>query len=194
MAGSITEEDRKFVETWANVAPGSYTIIKLDARGDEKYDLISGNRQFFVTTEERIINQERITGEHDPFTNGAFRPVIVPDTVTVESNPNALSDEEINKILKASDLAWSEWMQVIDSPATVSRMMSLAEDAGISLKRYKELERRYAEIKPQRRVASTDPLVQNFLNPKPGGGLGANTATDGAGNPRRQGGMSSDYR
>jgi len=195
MAGTITEEDRKFVETWENVAIYSHSIIRLDARGDEKHEVITGNRRFMVTTEERTINQDRVRRvEDDPFLNGSFRPVVVPDSVTTETNPNALSDQEVRKILQASDLAWSEWMKAIDSPSTLTRMMNLAEGADISLKRYKDLERRLAEVKPVRRVHSSDPLVQNFLEPKPGGGTGANTATDGAGNPRRQGGLSSNYR
>lgn len=193
--GTITEDDRKFVETWANVAIYSHSIIKLDARGDEKYELIEGPRQFMVTTEERLINQDRVKkAEDDPFLNGSFRPVVVPSTVTQDSNPNALSDAEITKILKASDLAWTEWMKNIDSPATLNRMMDLAESADVSLKRYKELERRLEQVRPTRRIQSSDPLVQNFLEPKPGGGAGVNTTTSGAGNPRRQGGMSSDYR
>lgn len=195
--GTITEEDRKFVETWANVAAYSHTIIRLDARGDEKYEVIEGPRRFMVTTEERVINSDRIKNvADDPFLNGSFRPVIVPDSVTVESNPNALSDEEIAKIFKSSDFAWSEWMQNIDSAATLNRMMLLAESADISLKRYKEIERRLAVVKPPRRLVSTDKHVQNFLGQGdgPSGGTGANTASDGAGNPRRQGGRSSDYR
>jgi hypothetical protein len=195
MAGSITEEDRTFVETWEHVGVGSRVIIRLDARGDERHEVINGQRRFMVTTEERIINQDRMQdAKEDPFLNGAFRPIVVPDTVTVETNPNALGEDQIRKIFASSDLAWNEWMQQIDSPATLRRMMDLAESADISLKRYKDVERRYNEVKPIKRVHSTDPLVQNFIDPKPGGGSGVPTVASGTANPRRQGGMSSDYR
>ena len=192
--GSITAEDQDFVETWENIATRQNAIVRLDARGEERQEVISGRRSFMITTEERLITENKVLEKKDnPFKNGDFRPVIVPDSVTIETNPNALSDEEIRKVLNSSEFAWGEWMQVIDSPATFQRMMDLAEAEDITLKRYKDLERRFNEVRPQKRIQSNDPLVQNFLDPKPGG-LGVNTAASGTANPRRQGGMSSDYR
>lgn len=195
---SVTEEDRKFVEQWENVGPGTTGIIRLDARGDTRHEMIRGPRTFMITTEERMISQDRVmVKELDPFLNGTFRPVVVPDTVTILTNPNALSDEEISKILKSSDLAWGEWMQNIDSVATLHRMMDLAEGNDVSLKRYRELEARLIEVRPMQKIDTNDPDLQDFLTPqrRKGGAPGRRTAASGVGNPRReQGGMSSDYR
>jgi len=45
-------------------------------------------------------------------------------------------------------------------------------------------------------VTTNDPHLKAFLpdHKAAGGGTGAATAKDGAGNPRRQGGRSTDYR
>lgn len=197
MAGSITKEDTEFVETWEHISPEQWGVIRLDSRGDERHEIISGRRNFRLTSEERMITQDRIAqSEYDPFLNGAFRPVIVPDSVTVETNPNALSDEEINKILASSAIAWEEWLKTIDSVATIKRMLELAEDSELSVRRLRELEARLTEVRGQVRISTNDPALQRFLSGGPNAGSGGgNEVASGAQNPRRhQGGRSSDYR
>jgi hypothetical protein len=201
MAGSITQEDRDFVETWEHISPQQYGIMRLDPRGDERHEVIAGRRNFKITTEERILSQDKIKyPEMDPFLNGAFRPIVVPDSVTIETNPNALSDEEINKILASSELAWNEWLGTIDSVATIRRMMELAESSDISIKRFRSLEQRLIEVRGRVRIDTKDPALQRFLSNAPGGGDAGGGGGDGgivssgAQNPRRQGGRSSDYR
>lgn len=196
MTGSITKEDREFVETWEHVSPAQWGIIRLDPRGEEKHEIIATTRSFKITTEERIITQDRIRlDDNDPFLNGSFRPVIVPDTVTIESNPNALSDEEINKILESdSELAWTQWLETIDSVATLKRMLELAEETDLSIKRFRTLEARLEEIRGKVRIDTKDPALKNFLSNRPNLDAG-NTVATGAANPRRSmGGRSSDYR
>lgn len=159
--GAITEEDQNFVETWENVTPPTYTVVKLNLRGDEEQALIAGPRRFMITTEERLLTQAKILqASDDPFRNGAFRPITVPDSVTVETNPNALSDQEIGDILKSSDLAWAEWMKVIDSVSTLRRMKAIADnlaDTGwdIKLSRYREIDTRL-QAAPRPRVVQKD--------------------------------------
>lgn len=197
MAGSITAEDRAFVETWEHISPAQWGIIRLDPRGDERSEVITGRRNFKITTEERILYQDKIKNEKDdPFLNGAFRPVIVPDSVTIETNPNALSDEEIEKILGSSEVAWSEWLKTIDSVATVRRMLELAESSdSVSVKRFRALENRLLEVRGEARIDTKDPALQSFLSNRPSLGADGNTVANGAGNPRRsQGGMSASYR
>jgi hypothetical protein len=137
--------------------------------------------------------------KNDPFLNGSFRPVVVPDSITIETNPNALSDEEITRILNSeSAIAWQENLKTIDAVATLRRMLELAEELeDVSLKRYRQLEERLVEVRGKVRITSDDPALQNFLSGRPN--LGADgaavpTAASGASNPRRVGGMSSDYR
>lgn len=159
--GTISKEDQEFVETWENVTPPTYTVVRLNLRGDEEQVLIAGQRQFMITTEERMLTQAKIRlATDDPFKNGAFRPVVVPDTVTVETNPNALSDQEITNVLKSSDFAWSEYMKTIDSRSTLRRMADVADklaDAGedVKLSRYREINARLDAI-PKTRIVQKD--------------------------------------
>lgn len=157
MYSTITEEDARFVETWENISEQTNYIIRLDMRGDERPEGVSGRRTFMITTKERLITQDRVSQKsYDPFQNGAFRPVRVPDSVSMETNPNALSNDEISSIFISSDMAWEEWMKTIDSGATLRRMLDLADGADITLKRFRELERRLAEVNPPRRITQKD--------------------------------------
>lgn len=207
MAGSITQSDREFVETWENIASYQNGIIRLDPRGDEKQEMISGPRTFMITTQERLITQDRVADKrNDPFSNGSFRPIVVPEDVTIETNPNALSDEEILDIFKCSDFAWGEYMEVIDSPATLNRMIDLADDdraEGITVRRLREIQIKLRKVQPQKRLTSSDPQLQKFLDTEQARQEAAAQAAQGEQQAqgeqrqkveRRRGGRSQDYR
>lgn len=143
--GSITDEQVAFVETWENLSPMTNFVIKLDLRGDETHTEISGRRQFSLTTQERLITEQRILeSKHNPFRNGCFRPIVTPDDITIETNPNSLSDEDILRIFGASAIAWDEWLSNVDAEPTLRRMIELADDNqdDIPLRRYKQLQER----------------------------------------------------
>lgn len=182
--GTITDEDKKFVETWESIARYQNGVIKLDIRGDLTQEVIHGGRKFMITTEERLLTQDRIVEDkHDPFLNGAFRPIVVPDNVTATTNPNALSDDEIFQIFVASDIAFEEWLKTLDSPATLGRMVDMAEESDeLSMKRFKAIKARLLELKPQARIQSSDPQVRKFLE------------QEGRDRSQRGGGRSRDYR
>lgn len=195
MAGSITQEDREFVEVWEHISPQEWVIIRLDARGDEKSEVISGRRTFRVTTEERMILQDKIkTKKLDPFLNGSFRPRTVPDSITIKTNPNALSDDEIRRILGASDIAWKENLKQISSLATVRRMLEVAEKfEGMTVKRLRQLEKKLLKVRGEAKIESSDPELRAFLSDRPSH---TRQTRSGTANPRRSigGGMSTDYR
>ena len=156
--GAITAEDRSFTELWENITAPQYSILRFDIRGDLQHEMISGRRKFQVTTAERKITQDKILSEeNDPFLNGAFRPIVVPDSVSIQTNPNALGDDEIRSILVSSDVAWEEWMKVITSPDTIARMMEISEGIeGMTLKRYKELAGRLSDTRPKTQIKDKD--------------------------------------
>lgn len=180
---TIQDEDRKFVETWESVADCQYAVIKFDARGDERPEVVQPGRRVMLTTEERVVTQDRVLeAKNDPFLNGSFRPVRVPETIDMKTNPNALSQEEILSVLRSSPFAWGEYMKTIDSPQTLRRMLELSEQAEVSLARYREVEAKLRQVKPQTRIEIKDRELYERI---PGG----EAAPD-----RAQGGRSRDYR
>lgn len=157
VTGSVTEAEKRFVEEWESVSDAQNYVIREDRRGDEQFVHVSGHQKFKITTYERILTQDRIRDKQfDPFVNGQFRPIMVPESISVQTNPNALSDEDIKRIFVASDVAWDEYMSVIDSASTLRRMIELAESSDLSLKRYRELENREQAANPMKRVTQKD--------------------------------------
>lgn len=188
--GAITEADQNFTETWENIVPHGNGVIRLNFRGEEEMEMIVGRRKFMLTTEERLITQSRIFDEKDdPFRNGSFRPIVVPDSVSKETNPNALSDDEIRSIFVSSDLAWQEWISTLDSPETLRRMLDLAGDSDISVRRFKQIGARLAEVKPPTRIVQKDQATYEAMSGQGPVGPGPQQSEQ-----RRQGGRSSDYR
>lgn len=169
MQGAITEADQSWIEEWENVSVITNFVIRLDARGDERPEQIRGSRTFKLSTEERILTQDRILDKkNDPFLNGCFRPVTVPASVDVESNPNALSDADIQRILRASVVAWTEYLKVVDSPATLRRMLEqfdamLEDGEDLSAQRLRQLQHRLQEVAPRARVIQKDRLEYEKL-------------------------------
>jgi len=195
--GSITEQDQDFMETWENIATRQNAVVRLDARGEERQEVITGRRSFMLTTEERIITEGKILDDkNNPFKNGDFRPVVVPDSVTVQSNPNALSDEEITQMFTVGEAAWPQLLGTIDSVATLRRMLDLAENhESLTMKRFRDIEHRLLEARggERPRLTSNDETLTKFLDDKPTNS--SNNPQNGQSNPRRtQGGRSSDYR
>lgn len=142
LSGSVTEADKTFIETWENVSSAVNYIVRENRRGDEEYVQVSGKRQFKLSTYDRMLTEDKIAdARNNPFKNGSFRPVIVPEDITIESNPNAMSSDDIRKLFASSDVAWDEWMEQIDSPATLQRMVDMADngEADISHRRYQQL-------------------------------------------------------
>lgn len=205
MASSITTQDKTFVETWENIAVSQNAIIKLTPRGDEKQEVINGPVTFMLTTEERIITEDRIRNAKDnPFRNGSFRPVVIPDDLTIEQNPNALSDADIDKILRSSDVAFEEWIASIDSIATLRRMVEVAEDVDtMTIRRLRRLEGRTLEVRGDNQLhyagKGADELKKFLQAPSPGAPSGGQPGAGGRvvrePDPGRSpGGRSADYR
>lgn len=195
--GVITHVEREFVETWRHVSAAQHGIIRLNARGEEVHELIAGDREFMCTTEDRIVTQMRIRHEkNDPFLNGAFRPVVVPDSVTPKSNPNAISDDEMRSILVSSSVAWDEWMKSIDSPDTIQRMIDLAPETDTTVKRLTLLQDRLAELRPQTRITQKDMDEYASIGAAPPSSGPASAARPMRGPRRRaaQSGRSENYR
>ena len=87
--------------------------------------------------------------------------MVVPTTIDVKTNPNALSDSDIERILGASAMAWEGYLEAVDSPATLRRMVTIADrmvadGADLSMRRYRQLEQRLDAVAPRKRVTQRD--------------------------------------
>jgi hypothetical protein len=168
MAGLLNDEDHKFIETWESVSESLHFIIRFGPMNEPNHEPVAGQRKFQITTAERVVTQSKVVDPaNDPFLNGSFRPLIVPSSISVETNPNALSDDDIRRIFVSSDVAWDEYMKVLDAAATLRRMLDLAEDSDLAIRRYRELEQKLAELNPRVRVTQKDSDLFASTGPAP---------------------------
>jgi hypothetical protein len=192
LSGSVSEKDKSFIETWENVGVGVNYIIRENRRGDSEYAEVKGDRQFKLSTYDRMLTEDSIVDHrHNPFRNGSFRPIIVPEDVSIDSNPNAMSNDEIKSLFKASDTAWNEWMEQIDAPATLKRMIDMANNGeeDLSVRRLRQLESMYEQhSNVGRRVLGYKDEELNKLNKSSGSEnepVGATPPARGPGRPRK---------
>lgn len=175
LTGSVSEKEKHFIETWENVAPGVNYIIRENRRGDEVHYEVKGRVQFKLSSYDRMLTEDQIHDlRHNPFKNGCFRPVIVPENVSVDSNPNAMSEEDIKRVFTCSDEAWDAYMDVIDSPATLQRMLDMADEgtSEIAHRRYQQLfsmHSRFSNV-GKRITSSNDPKIQEQMDKMDGSG------------------------
>jgi hypothetical protein len=165
MAGLVTQADKDFVEVWESVTNSTHFIIKLNFRNEEEQVAVEPRQRVTLTTQDRLITSSRVREvKNNPFLNGSFRPLTVPDSVTVETNPNALSDDDIRRIFASSDVAWDEYTKTITSESTLHRMLQLAEDdESITVKRLKQITAAYLQAHPKRKITNSDKVLNRFL-------------------------------
>lgn len=195
LSGSVSEKDKTFIETWENVGLGTNYVIRENRRGDEVYEQVAGKRKFKLSTWDRMLTEDKIADDrHNPFKNGSFRPILVPEDVTIETNPNAMSDDDVKRLFQASDLAWAEWMEQIDSPATLQRMLDMADngEADLAHRRYKQLSSmhaRYSNIGQRVGAQKDQEMFDRMSSGATSGSLSEPTAAAakrGPGRPRKE--------
>lgn len=169
LSGSVSDKEKGFIETWENVGQSTNYVVRENRRGDEEYVLVSGPKKFKLSTYDRMLTEDKISQLRlNPFRNGCFRPIIVPDDINIESNPNALSDDDIVRVFNSSETAWDEYMKIIDSPGTLQRMIDIAEsgEGDLVLRRFQQLQDLHSKFSNlgKRVVSSADPEIQKEMD------------------------------
>lgn len=129
------------LETWKNVTAGTVFIRRLDHRGELTRDeQIDPGKTFHVTPEERRINSEIAASEHlDFFRNGQFTPVRLLDDSEeareLANNPNVMSETDMKTLVKATASAFEQKLATITNPVTLERLLNVAHELDVSMKR-----------------------------------------------------------
>lgn len=128
-------------EEWRNDTLGKVGIIRFDRDGREDMEWIPGGRVFMISTVERKANQRAVSlPQYDPFTNGSFRAVSGlsqddPDYARLASQPDAMTDDEIDGLLDGAIGPYEETVLQITSETTLRRILDKAEAEGAAARR-----------------------------------------------------------
>lgn len=142
-------------ETWQNVTLGRAVVVKLDARGQKRHDLIGPGKTFHLTPTERRMNQELAASEEqDLFLNGVLQPVRLIETdedyERLTKNPNHVSEEDVRTIFLLPLADFVGRLQQIGNPAGLERLKEIArsDEVQCTLRQFEAIEQRLAEVSP----------------------------------------------
>lgn len=149
-------------ETWRNGTNGIVHVKNLDHRGDLNADVVLRAGQILhIKPSARRLNQDKVVAERfDPFLNGALIPVHLveddPDTPKLLANPNIIDDSTIRELLQGDAAVLMERLNKITHPGTLERVLVIATDENVSIRRYQAIQQRIAEVANQALAASAD--------------------------------------
>lgn len=155
--GTIIEPDSDQLETWKNATKGRIVVQKLGALGQRRAEMIGPGRVIHITPQERRMNQELAANKDlDDFLNGRLQPIkldqSVEDFAELTSNPNLLGDDaQVARLFTASDDVFAERLSEIKNPASLERLLELANDdaTGARVSQLKMIEARLAQVTPR---------------------------------------------
>jgi hypothetical protein len=149
---AVAEQEKAQNEIWMNPTAGTVFLLKMDHRGElTRYEQVNSGRKFNITTEERQLNMERAADESlCVFRNGTLQPVrlIAEDEETRElaSNPNAMSESDMKALLSGHFKTFEAKLAQINNGATLERMLALAYDQDVTIKRVQSIQGRIGEV------------------------------------------------
>lgn len=160
------------LERWRSQTKARHVIKRVSLNGFTD-ELITGGSEFYVSPEERVLNQSRCKPQYDPFTNGAFEPVVLVDSVDdlhkFEPTPNTVTQSEIDELLGTMHWKTAEKrLAEIDSPTTLTRLLEAALESDTGSKRVEQIRDRLAAVAPtqvQRAGGGAVSSVQAFDPP-----------------------------
>lgn len=146
------------LERWRSTTASSVGIVRWNKRLEtEEFQRIERGVEFAISYDERKLNQGKvIRAEHDPFTNGSFAPVHLPDgtpdKTDLEKAVDTMTDEELDALINAPQRVFDRDLAKLSSPMALHRLytMARAQEAG---------PKRLTAIRDALKVADPNPLV-----------------------------------
>lgn len=168
-------------ETWTNPGKGQVYILTFDARGNLGSTVVRPNGKIVISTEERLLNQDRAATEgSDVFKNGSLTPVRLiesaEDYQEIASNPNLLSEDDMKDLFKLKAADFKKRLGDINNIIALDRMHELATDENSEINttvaQLKALESRISDVRGDSGVVEIesaqvpDKIVSSPISPK----------------------------
>lgn len=160
-------------EIWASNIKGNIFLKTFDNAGKLTDTVIRSGKKIALSTEERKINQEMAASKDlDLFMNGMLTPVVIlesaEDYAEIASNPNLISEGEMQDLLKVKGRAFTSRIKEITNLSTLQRLAELAElDGTITVTQLRSINDRIADLSPDTQIVDREVLVPEGLNAKP---------------------------
>ena len=142
-------------ETWGNPSAGKVYILTFDHTGKLQSQLVRPGGKVQITTQERLINQERAASPaKDVFNNGRLHPVRIHDSAEgyaeITSNPNLLSEDDLKELFNLKIGEFRSRLGEISNSNALQRLHDFAngddEDTKVTMTQAKAIDKRLAEV------------------------------------------------
>jgi hypothetical protein len=149
---TATEEVKAQIEVWSNPTAGTVFVRKMDHRGElTRWEQVNSGRRFNITLEERRLNMEIAADEGlCVFRNGTLQPVRLigedEESRELAANPNAMSESDMRGLLTGHFKTFESKLAQIHNPATLERMLAVAYDQDVTIKRVETIRERLAAV------------------------------------------------
>lgn len=146
-------------EMWRSSVAGMLGVIKYDPRGNEYCEVVRSGQVLAITTEERMLNQERAATEaKDFFKNGSLTPVKLLDDAEdledIAANPNLISEEDMKALFTSNWKIFDAKVDGISNVGTLKKMIAIANEGEATVRQVNKLGQRLADLSPSAPVES----------------------------------------
>lgn len=139
-------------EKWQSKFNGRIVVKQRTVDGVTPQMILPG-REFMISSADRRLHQSAVADKrYDPFTNGSFVPLSLPEEVAVELGvqPNHVSDAEIRAVALGSEADALAVLRKLDAPAVLGRVLSAAQQLGASGPRLDLIEAQLDSVDPSK--------------------------------------------
>lgn len=139
-------------EIWKSGIAGTISVLKFNRRGELASEVVRSGQACTLTTEERIINQEKAaTADLDIFKNGMMVPVRIlddaEDAAEIAANPNLMAESEMNDLFKAHWKTFENRVAQVSNPIVIQRLLQIAEAQDATVKQVNVLKVRMESLR-----------------------------------------------
>lgn len=152
-------------EVWQNNGNGEIWVNTTNSRGELVQSVVRPKTKIFISTADRIINQELTVDDNlDFFKNGMLTPVkLLEDAEDYEelaSNPNHLSESDMKALFNLKVADFKKRIADISNLTTLQRILDLAEqeDTGAGVSQVKALTARVEALSAPVSAVTQTPL------------------------------------
>lgn len=149
------------LEVWKNNTPGRVVLQKIAMGGGQIFVTVNGYAKIQLTRQERLLNEQlAFDKKEDVFSNSTLSAVQIYDTAKeaeLASDPNVLSESDMVSIVKErKPTVFAGNLEGITSLVTLNRLLEIANEEEVSVKKVNQIEERITAVKPVFRTYDAD--------------------------------------
>lgn len=139
-------------EVWKNATASQIVLLRQGGPGGQtRHEIISGERTFSISPEERRMNQNMAANpELDVFNNGMLQPVKLLEDSEPEmlDNPNHIGEDQLPRLFKLHYRNFDKRISEISNPIVLQRLIDISAAQDATIRQVETIKARLDAIQP----------------------------------------------